>query len=633
MYNHFFGFKEKPFRLIPNPDYLFLSQSHEEALAHLKYAAKEGEGFVEIIGEVGTGKTMLCRAFLENIDADTESAYIFNPKMDATDLLKAINDEFGISSEGGTIKSLIDALNTFLMEKRAEGKKAILLIDEAQNLSPEVLEQIRLLSNLETTRDKLLQIILVGQPELGDLLDSHALRQIGQRISLRCRLKPLSYAETRAYIRHRIQVASQKPAVVFSRSAIRKIYRYTHGIPRLINIACDRALLAAYGFNRQRVTGSIAKTAVFELSSRGEIRRSVLAAGQRRVAILALICVGLFAVLVYQSEIRGFISTAIPGKKLHRPAHIAKTVHKKVRSAVRPDDARRAIRNGDASGNPGPKDSVSATALARTAPAIVHSSNPKPDAANIDIKSMLDALPAQTTRTSALQAVLKKWGAASTISADLEDITDAGMFFTLAARQQGLFVHKITDNMGMILNLNVCAIFAFTHPEKHYPIYLPLVGAGNGTLTFINSRTGEPVTVSRNAIKPFWSGTAWVFWKNFYNYQGIIPLDAPKVSILALKIQLRKMGFQGIGLDSDYDLYTQLAVKAIQARYGIPVDGYVGPLTKIVLYNATPALAIPHLQKMNIAAAGAPVSTRAADLSLPIPAVTPRPAERDGADR
>jgi len=163
MYNHFFGFRERPFKLVPDPDYLFLSQSHEEALAHLRYAVKDGEGFVEIIGEIGTGKTLLCRTFLESLGDDVESAYVFNPRMDALDLLKTVCDKFGIpSSSHASIKALIDALNVFLIEKKAAGKKVALVIDEAQNLSRDMLEQIRLLSNLETTKDKLLQIILAG---------------------------------------------------------------------------------------------------------------------------------------------------------------------------------------------------------------------------------------------------------------------------------------------------------------------------------------------------------------------------------------------------------------------------------------------------------------------------------------
>ena len=289
MYNSFFGFKERPFQLVPNPAYLFLSRCHEEALAHLTYALSQGDGFVEITGEVGTGKTTLCRAFLENLDHNTEAAYIFNPKLDSLQLLKTINDEFGLSSEADNIKDLIDTLNDFLIRRKAEGKKVILVIDEAQNLSKDVLEQLRLLSNLETSTSKLIQIVLVGQPELGDMLDSYELRQLGQRITLSYTLNPLNFRETRDYIRHRLQVASQKPGVKFTWPAIRTIYRYSGGIPRLINIACDRSLLTAFGLDRRKVTAGIASASIRELAGRGEVRRYSLAREKRGTLIAALI--------------------------------------------------------------------------------------------------------------------------------------------------------------------------------------------------------------------------------------------------------------------------------------------------------------------------------------------------------
>ena len=199
----------------------------------------------------GTGKTTLCRAFLETLDENTKTAFIFNPKLDAIHLLKAINDEFGIDATSDNTKGLVDALNGFLMAKKHEGAKVVLLIDEAQNLSIDVLEQLRLLSNLETTRDKLLQIILVGQPELGELLDSPELRQLAQRITLSSHLKPFDKKDTRSYIEHRLNVASTKAGVHFTSGAFNAVYTFSRGIPRLINIVCDRALLTAFGLNKK----------------------------------------------------------------------------------------------------------------------------------------------------------------------------------------------------------------------------------------------------------------------------------------------------------------------------------------------------------------------------------------------
>ncbi len=291
MYNKFFGFKEKPFKLVPNPKYLFLSKSHEEALAHLSYAVSQGDGFVEITGEVGTGKTTLCRVFLDGLDESVEAAYIFNPKLDALQLLKTINDEFNISSAPDNIKELIDILNVFLIEQKAADKKIIVLIDEAQNLSKEVLEQLRLLSNLETTRDKLLQIILVGQPELGEMLGSYELRQLSQRITINCNLSPLSFQETTEYIRHRIALASHRAGPQFDRTAYRAIYKYSRGIPRLINIACDRALLNGFSRNSYNVTGSIAKEAIKELTKMHDTQPSSNLQGKPAFTVLATVLI------------------------------------------------------------------------------------------------------------------------------------------------------------------------------------------------------------------------------------------------------------------------------------------------------------------------------------------------------
>jgi general secretion pathway protein A len=308
MYNAYFGFKEKPFKLVPNPEYLFLSRSHEEALAHLNYAISQGDGFVEITGEVGTGKTTLCRAFLENLDENTVAAYIFNPKLGPKQLIKTINDEFGILYDADNTKDLIDKLNVFLIQKKAERKRVIVLIDEAQNLSKIVLEQLRLLSNLETSREKLLQIILVGQPELAEMLDSHDLRQIGQRISLRYQITPLNFKDTRDYIQYRLNIASHKRTPIFERGASRHIYTYSRGIPRLINIACDRALLTAFSLNRPTVTGQLARHAIKEMTGRGRPSSIYLIDGKKALGVFLILCALTFG-LLYHKELSEKVAT------------------------------------------------------------------------------------------------------------------------------------------------------------------------------------------------------------------------------------------------------------------------------------------------------------------------------------
>lgn len=304
MYEAYYGFKQRPFQLLPNPDYLFLSRSHEEAFAHLTYAITHGDGFVAIIGEVGTGKTTICRSFLEHLDPSVEAAYIVNPRMNSMELLKAINDEFGIRSDMGSIKELIDTLNAFLIERKSEGKRVIIIIDEAQNLTWEVLEQLRLTSNLETTTDKLLQIVLVGQPELGEFLHSHELRQLAQRISLNSHLVPLNEQETRDYILYRVTLAARRPMNLFSKAACRSIHQYSQGIPRLINIACDRALIVGFGLNAKKVTGKVARQAILELREQRESPREDQAHLGRRIAVLVLLFLFLVLALVYYPEWR-----------------------------------------------------------------------------------------------------------------------------------------------------------------------------------------------------------------------------------------------------------------------------------------------------------------------------------------
>ncbi|RIK99933.1 MAG: hypothetical protein DCC71_19765, partial [Proteobacteria bacterium] len=269
MYTAFFGLREKPFALSPDPRFLYLSEAHREALAHLLYGIEQGEGFIAVTGEVGTGKTTLCRTLLRRLGGEVEVAFLFNPKLSAHELLESILVELGVPLAGGeraSVRQLVDALNQFLLAKRAAGKRVLLIVDEAQGLLPETLEQIRLLSNLETESEKLIQILLLGQPELDGMLESPELRQLRQRIGVRWRLAPLSRDETAAYVRHRLQVsASAERDHVFTDAALSEVFRFSGGIPRLVNLVCDRALLGAFAETAPQVGGDVVKRAAREL--------------------------------------------------------------------------------------------------------------------------------------------------------------------------------------------------------------------------------------------------------------------------------------------------------------------------------------------------------------------------------
>ena len=262
MYEEYYGFTEKPFSLTPDPKYLFKSASHANAFELLQYAIRRREGFVVVTGDIGTGKTTLCRAILEQLDRKTFTALVLNPFLSEEDLLRLILQDFGVVSRdeikrgrlsGITKQELIETLNEFLLSLQPLGAQALLIIDEAQNLPLRVLEQIRILSNLETDKEKLLQIILVGQTNLRDVLRRPDLRQLDQRVSIRYELKPLSPEESGAYIMHRLTIAGSCAAVTFAPKALARVHRCTRGIPRLINLVCDRALLGGYSERTNRV--------------------------------------------------------------------------------------------------------------------------------------------------------------------------------------------------------------------------------------------------------------------------------------------------------------------------------------------------------------------------------------------
>lgn len=276
MYQSHFGLKEAPFSIAPNPRYLYMSQRHQEALAHLLYGLGGDGGFVLLTGEVGAGKTTICRCLLEQIPESCDVAYIFNPKLTAIELLSTICVEFQIEvpAANTSIKVFIDCINTYLLSAHARGRCTVLIIDEAQNLAIDVMEQMRLLTNLETNQRKLLQIILIGQPELATMLERQDLRQLAQRIVARYHLGPLSKPEVAAYVGHRLDVSGGKRQLIPATLA-GSLYRLSHGVPRVINVLCDRALLGAFTKGRDRVSRSILSQAANEVFYRPEnLRRS-----------------------------------------------------------------------------------------------------------------------------------------------------------------------------------------------------------------------------------------------------------------------------------------------------------------------------------------------------------------------
>jgi len=599
MYNQFFGFKERPFRLVPNPAFLYLSRIHEEVLAHLNYAAAYGEGFVEITGEVGTGKTTLCRMFLENLDENTEAAYIFNPKLDALQLLKAINDEFGIASDTDSVKALIDRLNTFLLEQKAKGKRVLLLIDEAQNLNSDVLEQLRLLSNLETTTSKLLQIILVGQPELGELLVTGDLRQLNQRITLTCHLVPLTFAETRAYIRHRIHVASHNPGLEFSAGAYRSIFKYSGGVPRLINIVCDRALLTAYTCNKHRITYPIVKRALRELNRKTTRAAKPMLLREKLIFgllfLLVFLVLGLTAGNILLNPAQKKVFEPLERHKIQDTPAISTaetSSSPRAEPTAEVDDSVEAAAEAPPPVQPAEDEAETAAVeppLSTTASQTDPSAEPPPQ--EPELTQVIAAADAMHSRGGALKAVLNAWN--KKMDPGAVTVSDGDTYFRLSARHSNMELVQARGNLNLIRKLNLPAIVEFPHPDGSGVRYLAVTDIRDDEVRLSDGE--KAFSVPTADMKAAWNGRVHILWKNHFNYTGVVPINAPGDVILSLKGHLKSMGLPVGPMDTKYDIVTRETIERIQARHGLQVDGMVGPQTKIVLYNDDQTLDIPRL--------------------------------------
>lgn len=547
MYEPFYGFEEKPFKLTPDPAFLFLSATHEEAWAHLKYALSQDEGFMVITGEVGTGKTTLCRSFMEQLDDTNHVAYIFNPKMDARQLLQAVNDEWGLVSESSdTIKTLMDRLNSFLLERKIANESVLLLIDEAQNLSVDILEQLRMLSNLETTKEKLLLIVLVGQPELVKVLESHELRQLTQRISLSCSLLPLDLSETSAYIASRCSVAAKKSIMPFSGTAVRMIHQYSGGIPRLINIACDRALLVGFNEEEPRVTRGIVRKAIGEVSA----LKSSKPAQQRfqkgqRWGVVGLV------VLLLGIAFLGWLKWPLTQTPLETsPAPPQAMVPPPV--PIHPEQP-------------------------QTKP-------PSEGAESADLATLL-ALPDNPfSREGALLAVLSTWDILpQALSQSEVDTPLDEHFFRLTGTLHNLKLLQVNGPLEAFIRLNHPGILVFQDPLKKRKAYLACVGLNPQTATVVLASDHQRYTVPLEQIKALRSEAAFVYWHDHLEIDGTVNRFSPYETVLALQQGLNNAGFENLPLTGEYDTDTREAVRTLQWQYRLPGDGIAGPETQILL--------------------------------------------------
>ena len=457
----------------------------------------------------------------------------------------------------------------------------VIIIDESQNLPVESLEQVRLLSNLETTRDKLLQIVLVGQPELVKIIDSFELRQLGQRISLACQLKPLSYDETVQYIQHRLNVASLKPQMPFEQGALRAVYNFSEGVPRLINMACDRMLLAACLKEQTAIKRSMADGIIEELSRRGQSPPAGFS--WRRAAIPAVAC----ALLIIAA---GFFYHF----KYQRGADT-----KRFRAdQSQPVDTRARQDSGPAANGDQPEVAPEAVApldaQSASLPEVVEP--PVMPASVMSLDELIVASLGTDSRRVALSNVLRQWGLGPQGDMEMQGVDDL-RYFQLVAERHGLRAHVVKDDLEELARLNLPAVIRLDHAGSGEQIYASLIGIREGRYLFATPQDEVSARVEETELQARWGQVAVVPWKNYLGYRGVIPAGTPRSSVVVLKQFLWEIGYSQLTINERYDDQTRNAIKEIQAKNGLVVDGLVGDLTKIVLYNEKQGLPIPRLKQ------------------------------------
>jgi general secretion pathway protein A len=534
MYAPFFGLKQEPFSIAPDPRYLFMSERHREALAHLLYGLGGGGGFVLLSGEIGAGKTTVCRCFLEQIPRRCNVAYIFNPKLTVEELLKSICDEFHIPYQhqgagAPTVKDYLDPLNEFLLKTHAVGQNDVLIIDEAQNLSADVLEQLRLLTNLETNERKLLQIILIGQPELRTMLARPELEQLAQRVIARFHLEALSEAETAQYVRHRLAVAGMTTAIPFDRRALARIHRLSRGVPRRINLLCDRALLGAYAEGKTSVQRRIVDKAAHEVFD-----DTPPPSAPRTRARAALAGLGLAA----GAALFGVVTLAMDGSRLWPdPAAMAAP------SAAKPTSVAAA---------------ASAPALVALPPALLVLT-----AAELKTKF---GPPARQER-DAWRELATSW------NLELAD----GEPCLLAQRQQVQCFKSPSSSLALIRQLGRPGIVTL-HDDDDRPVYALLTGLGEQGATLRIG--GVTQTVSLASLAEIWRGDFSTFWRAPPGYPKKSGAGEPLADWLAARLAT----LQGVTPDAQA---LRPRVQAFQLAQGLQADGVAGPVTLMQLNRAT----------------------------------------------
>jgi general secretion pathway protein A len=528
MYLQFFGLNEPPFAITPDPAFVYLSDRHRDALAHLLFGVGQGGsgGFVQLTGEVGTGKTTLCRCLLEQVPDDTHIALILNPLVTPVELLTAICEELQIPVQGaqGSSKELVDRLTRYLLDAHHAGDRVVVVIDEAQNLAPEALEQVRLLTNLETSKEKLLQIVLLGQPELREMLQRRSLRQLAQRITARYHLTPLNAADTAAYVRHRLQVAGAE-RIPFQRSALKALFHRSHGIPRLINIIADRALVAAYAREKLQVNARLVNAAADEVQLGEPAARRTVWPWLAAAASLAALAVAV-------------------GVTLPEPAG-SPAEETTVAAAAEPEPA--APQAGVAP--------VSETNEASREPVFAYDTV---DADWLDVQSR-----------GAWRGMANAWGRPDDAWAVQAACQGTEMTGYACINNQG--------NWSRIEKLGWPVILVLDGPPEQF---LLLRGVQGDAL--LVGTDADDRTVNRRDIEDLWLGSYLVTWPQSPNWPNEIHRGdtGPAVDTV---LRLAGMAELPLADATAFDLRFEQWLKGFQQRHGLEMDGIVGPKTLLYL--------------------------------------------------
>jgi general secretion pathway protein A len=592
MYKEYFGFKETPFSIAPDPRYLFMSEQHREALAHLVFGIHSDGGFVLLTGEVGTGKTTICRCLLGQLPEKCVVAFILNPKLTVLELLSTICDEFRIPYPEGTtsVKFFVDRINAYLIDANARGLKAVLLIDEAQNLSTEVLEQMRLLTNLETDQRKLLQIILIGQPELRSVLARPELRQLAQRIIARYHLNPLTKKDMSAYVNHRLAVAGTRREL-FPPAVLDRLFALSGGIPRLINLLCDRSLLGAYAQNKSVVSRKILKQAAGEVL--GELDSERKSPPGKKLAIslgLGSLAAALILTSSYYFHQSRNPDAAIPEAAIETVVKEPAGESGKSAEMNKPAEMTLPATDPGASED---KANGSKSLYKKPIPPLQEGESPGENREN--------AVPAAATTADqekksdgslgpwaespdrydlkrANEALFRLWGAAYETDGSADDCSQA--------ESQQLQCYSAVGGLGDLSAFNCPAVLKL-FSARNQPFYAVLSALSEGKATFVSGT--DTVTVSTGEMALWWRGDYTLLWKPPPGYRR--PLQVGDRSLTVEWLRSRLASREGPVLPEPgnnlFDRSLAEQVKKFQISQGLTPDGFVGPQTLMRLHAET----------------------------------------------